>query len=364
MKKINLFAAAVALFAFSSCELSSSSTDETGLSAGSYLYTLSSGSWGDNNATLTSYYTDDQSTISDLFLSQNGQGLGDTAQDIVVLDDKIFISVYESGLIFVTDLEGTIITSIVNDSYFYPRYLATDGDYIYVSYYDGAVSKINPDTYKIMATTEITSEGSPEELDAANGNVYVAVSDYDYGNEESVVAVFDASTMEFSYNIAVIENPTALTVDTNGNIYVLSMGNYGIGNPAVYATLQKYDASAENVEIISASGVSGYLPTAIAMGKDNTLYVIEGGYTATWETVGSVYSYNTATGATAEFISDGTSVPSIYSVSTNLVNGEVYVGTSDYYTTGDVYIFNADGTLSTTFEAGLNPMKVVAVDVE
>ncbi|MFI3289832.1 MAG: DUF5074 domain-containing protein [Rikenellaceae bacterium] len=357
-----------ALFGAVSCSDNSDDTIETPdveQSSASKLYTLNSGSFGSNNASLSSYNTEDGVVVEDLFLSQNGQGLGDTAQDIIMFEDKLFITVYGSGLIFVTELDGTIITQIVDDYYEDPRYLAADDDYVYVSYYDGGVGKIDPTTYEVT-TASITTEGNPEQVALVDSNLYVAVSDYGYGNAESVVAVFDTTSMTLSKNIAVIQNPTALAANSTGDVFVISMGNYGYGDPAIYATLQKIDATTEAVTELSISGVEGNLPSTMVMGVDDVLYVVEGisDYSTDWQMVGSVYAYNTTTGSATEFISDGTSVPAIYSISTNLTNGEVYVGSSDYYNTGDVYLFNADGTLKTSFEVGLNPIKVIEVDVE
>ncbi len=369
-KNYLLLLCAAALFGAVSCSDSDDTTvtpdtPDSELTSVSKLYTLNSGSYGSNNATLSSYNTEDGVTVDDLFLSQNGQGLGDTAQDILVFDEKIFIAVYNSAVIFVTDLSGTIITQIENSTPKYPRYFATDGEYIYVSYYDGGVAKIDPTTYDVTSEY-IDTDGNPEQIAVTNGKLYVAISDYGYGNEESVVSVYDTASMTFLKNITVIQNPTALAANSTGDVFVISMGNYGYGDPAIYATLQKIDATTEAVTEISISGVEGNLPSTMVMGDDDILYVVEGlsDDTTDWQMVGSVYAYDTTTGSVAEFITDGTSIPSIYSISTNLTTGEIYVGSSDYYNTGDVYVYNADGTLKNTFEVGLNPIKVVEVAIE
>lgn len=328
-----------------------------------YLYTLNSGSYAGNNASLTAYNPETETTTADIFSDMNGQALGDTAQDFVVLGEQIFISVYNSGVIFVTDLEGTIITTITDTTYAYPRYLATDEESVYVSFYDGAVGKIDPETYA-LTTVAIDAPGAPEELDTVGGLIYVAVSDYGYGNEQSVVSVFDTE-LAFVENVAVIENPTTLEVDSEGNVYVISMGNYGYGDPAVYATLQKIEAETHEVSTLSISGVEDALPSAIAVGKDDVLYVIEGVSNAStsWQMIGDIYAYDAATGDVTEFITDDTSVPTLYSISTDVASGEVYAGSSDYYSTGDVYLFSAEGALVTTVPVGVNPMKSIVVEI-
>ncbi len=370
MKQIfKLLLCASVLYSTASCskdfldsDYDNPTTDETVYDT--YLYTLNSGSYLGNNASLTAYNPETETTTADIFSDVNGQALGDTAQDFVVLGEQIFISVYNSGVIFVTDLEGAIITTITDTTYAYPRYLTTDDESVYVSFYDGGLGKINPETYA-LTTVAIDAIGNPEELDVVNDLIYVAVSDYGYGNEQSVVSVFDTS-LAFVENIAVIENPTTLAADSEGNVYVISMGNYGYGDPAIYATLQKIEAETHEVSTLSISGVEDALPSAIAVGKDDVLYVIEGVSNAStdWVMVGDIYAYNATTGAVSEFITDGTSVPALYSISTDVASGEVYAGSSDYYSTGDVYLFSSEGALVTTVPVGINPMKSIVIEIE
>lgn len=358
MKKIySLLLCTAVLFSLVSCESNNGSNDGPGASN---IYVLNSGSWNQaNSSSLTSYDLELETTADDIFASQNGKGLGDTAQDMVVFGDKIFISVYGSGVIFVTDLTGKIKEEIKDDTYFYPRYLATDDDYVYVSYYDGAIAKIDPETYSVTKTA-ISTPGNPERVAVVNGKLYMAISDYGYGNEASVVAVYNTSTMELLSNIEVILNPTVLTADSQGNVYVISMGNYGYYTPEVYATLQKIDTDG-NVSTISIAEEDGYLPVSIAMGNNNILYVMEG---SGYPTTGDVYAYNTTTKVASKFITDGTTVSDLYMISTDLTTGEVYIGTSDYSNTGDLYVFNSDGTFKSSFGVGLNPMKAISVAVE
>ena len=48
------------------------------------LYFLNSGNMGNNNATLTMYDPETGESDPDYFMTQNGRGLGDTAQDIII----------------------------------------------------------------------------------------------------------------------------------------------------------------------------------------------------------------------------------------------------------------------------------------
>ncbi len=357
MKRIySLLLCAATLLGAVSCD-STDNDPEVELGA-SNIYVLNSGSWGSNNATLTSYDIEAGTTADDIFASQNGQGLGDTAQDMLVFDEQIYISVYGSGVIFVTDLSGTIITTITDDTYFLPRYFASDDDYVYVSYYDGGVAKIDPSTNTIVAKAAVSI--NPEQLVASNGNLYITISQ-GYGNYNAcnTIDVYSTSTMTYTKSIEVILNPTQIAADSAGNLYVLSMGDYYL----TLATLQKID-TAGNSTTLSISNVDNALPSAIVMGKSDVLYVLEGTTNSSYTMDGDVYAYDTTTGAVSTFITDGTTITDLYSISTDKTTGEVYVGRSDYWNTGDMYVFNADGTLNTTIGTGINPMKAISVAIE
>lgn len=362
MKKVfSLLFCAAALFSLSSCSDNNDELNGDSLPSGSQLYILNNGSFGKNNATMGSYSFETETSVDCLFSLKNGRELGDTAQDFIVYDDKIFIALYGSGIIFVTDLEGTLIEEITSDTYFSPRSFTSDDENVYVSYFDGGVAKIDPETYE---TTIVPASINPDKLVAVDGKLYVTVSQF-YGNTNpcNTIDIYDAKTLKMEKSIEVVLNPTQVEADSEGNVYVLSMGDYGA---TAVQTLQKIDAKTDAVTKLSISGVEDALPSNIAMGKDDVLYVTEGVSNAStdWKMVGSVYAYDTKTAKVKEFISDDTVIPNIFSLSTDLVSGEVYVGSSDYKNTGDLYVLNADGTLKATIGTGVNPAKAIAVDLE
>ncbi|MFI3259429.1 MAG: hypothetical protein R3Y16_04970 [Rikenellaceae bacterium] len=369
-----LFCAA-ALFSVTSCDEvedvideviddndSDDSDDDDVITYESYIYALNSGNYGSNNATLTSYNAETEAVVETLFADQNGMGLGDTAQDMLVFGDKIFISVYNSGIIFVTDLEGELVAQIVDDSYTMPRYLTSDDDYVYVSYYDGGVAKIDPSTATIVAKSAVSI--NPEQLVEVDGYLYITISGYNIADRNKV-DVYDTATLTYQKSIVIVDNPTIIEADGKGNLYAISMGNYGYGDPAIYATLQKIEIATETVSVISVSENSEVLPSAIVMGNDDKLYIVAGMSNAStgWEMVGDIYAYDVNTAEISTFISDGTSVPSIYSISTDLVTGDVYVGSSSYSATGDMYIYNASGAYQSKFSVGINPIKAISLSV-
>ena len=312
------------------------------------LYFLNSGNMGNNNATLTMYDPETGESDPDYFMTQNGRGLGDTAQDIIVYGEKMYISVYGESTIEVTDLRAKSIKQIRTEGQ--PRYMVADGGKVYVTYYNGYVARLDTASLEVEATVPVGR--NPEQLAIANNKIYVANSGgMDASTSvgyDNTVSVIDIPSFAETKKLDVVLNPGRVQVDDQGYVYVVSIGNYG----DIPNTLQRIDSRTDEVSVLEAC------PNATEMAYlDGVLYTYYSQYDAYWNTTITFTSYNTTTGATESWIKDGTTIAQPYSISAAGIN--IYVAESDYTNNGDVYGFGTDGKLLITTEAGLNPMKVV-----
>ena len=105
-----LFAAALLLLA-TGCTDENPIEDPTPQSA-ERLYILNDGGLGANNASLSVLDLKTGSVTADIFSTANGSPLGDTANDILVLEDRIAIAVNGSNIIQICDLDGKSIASV------------------------------------------------------------------------------------------------------------------------------------------------------------------------------------------------------------------------------------------------------------
>jgi len=321
-----------------------------------YIYVLSSGDYRSNNSALTIYNIEDGVATTDYFLNQNQKGLGNTAQDIIVYGSKIYISVYGESRIEVTDLDAKLIKTIVTDGQ--PRYLASEGGKVYATYFNGYVARI--DTASLTVETKIAVGRNPEQLAAANGKLYVANSGgMDYATPgvgyDKTVSVIDIATFKEIKKLEVEINPCNVLVDNQENIYVVSIGDYGM----TPNTVQKINSQTDAITVLDVQG------TYLTM-LDNILYMIHAEWVSegeTWVQKAQYKSYNvlTNTVVSGNFIGNAVFSADPYQIASDEMSGEIYILTSDYEHTGDVYIFDKELQQTTGFEAGLNPIKAVRI---
>ena len=312
------------------------------------FYFLSSGKFRSNNASLYAYDFEKKEIIPDYFKAQNGRGLGDTAQDMIVYGNKMYIAMYGESTIEVTDLFAKSIKQIKMEGQ--PRGLASDGGKVYISSYDGYVARLDTASLEIDAKEKVGR--NPEQLTVSNHKLYVANSGGMDSNTEigydKTVSVVDLVTFKEEKKIDVVVNPVSITADEQGYVYVISMGNYG----DIPNTFQRIDTKDYSVSTIEGC------PNATEMTYGNgKLYM----FYFQWGAPAPTYiTYDTkAQTVGGSFITDGTEVKQPYKIS--VAGTKVFLSESDYKNNGDFYGFEESGKLFNKFPVGLNPMKAVLV---
>lgn len=347
MKKTFLLTAMIcASILFVSCEKEPNIDPEVP-EATTGVFVLNSGNFGSNDASLAQYNPDTKVVTYGVFQSVNGQKLGDTAQDMLIYGSKMYIAVYNSGVIFVTDRTGKILKEIKEEGRS-PRYFTTYKGNVFVTYYEGYLAKIDTTSLSVMASVKVGD--NPEQVKAANGKLYVANSGgMHYPNYGKTVSVVNPAVMAVTKTLSVVDNPANIEVDSKGDVYLVSLGNYA----DILGTLQKIDSQTDVVTTVSDLPVS-----FITMGLNDKIYFVSSQYDASWNLIADYYVYDALTETvTGKFITDGTSVSGPYSITADPVTGNVYLGTSDYVSTGDMYIFSANGVLINKFDTGgINPI--------
>lgn len=299
------------------------------------LLILNGGNFNENNASIAYYDMATKALTPNFYLNSNGSGLGDSAEQILVYGSKIYVTVTTSNRLVVLEKDGKLIKSIEpkdGDAPLNPRGLVADNGKVYVSYYYGHALAVL-DTTSLNVEEVIPVGRYPEQVAVSNGKVYVANSGgLDYPNYGTTVSVVNQNTLQVEKEIDVLLNPAALQADSQGDIYLISMGDYG----EVKNTLQRIDGSTGAVTVMgNASRMT------LVNDKVYTAYAQWGDPDITFK----VYDALTETVVNDNFITDGTSITNPYALAVDPITETIYVTESAWGSTGSLYIFSAEGKL-------------------
>lgn len=345
-KFFSVFAVVSLFAACSDDENSSPRPDDT---SGEILYVLNSGDWKSNNSSLTMYNVSTGESVQGYFELVNGRGLGNTANDIIVYGDKMYIAVAGESSIEVADTDAKSLKRIECGAQ--PRYLAAYNGKVYATYYNGFVARLDTLTLEVDALLKVGR--NPEQLAICGDKLYVANSGgMDYNSElgyDNTVSVVDIENFREIEKIDVVLNPSQVISDGKG-VYVASYGNYA----DVPGTLQ----------YIPSGGVASVVGKCSNMTEvcyaSGLLYGYFSQYDADWNATITYLSYNPVTGEVDSPWIKESYLPSPYKVCS--LGENVCVTSSDYINNGDVYVYDNDGMLVFKISAGLNPVKVVSLD--
>jgi YVTN family beta-propeller protein len=311
-----------------------------------YVYVLNEGTWNGNNSTLTLYDVEKGEVYGkdgnyDFFEITNGRKLGDTGQDIIIYGSKMYIAMSGESTVEVTDLDAKSIKPINTEGE--PRYFAVKDGKVYVTYFNGYVARIDTATLEVESKVQVGR--NPEQMTIVGNRLYVANSGGLDAVNDNTVSVVDLASFTETKKIEVIVNPVGVSSDKNGNVFVVSNGNYY----DILNTVQRINTATDEVSVL-------FNGTVIAT-IDNVLYTIY----SQWGVPEVEYkSYNTAENriVSDNFIGE-TAISNPYKLCA--ADDCLFLTTSDFVTNGDVFVFDNTNRLLYSFEVGLGPAKAVRV---
>lgn len=195
--------------------------------------------------------------MTDLYKTANGSALGESAQDMLVYGSKIYVGVTYSNRLAVLEKDGSLVKAIEpkdeTGSPMNPRYMAAANGKVFAAYYSGHSVAVL-DTASLEIEKVIPVGRYPEQLVVANNKLYVANSGGgDYPNYGNTVSVIDLNTLAVEKEIEVVLNPVNMVADSEGDVYLASMGNYNQaseGQEAINNTLQRIDGQTGEVTVM------------------------------------------------------------------------------------------------------------------
>jgi len=344
-----LFILIAAIVLFYSCEKEPVEPDKPAVvEVSKGIFVLNEGLYNMNNASLTFYNYDNSTAVTDFFDLKNGRKLGDSGNDIAIYGSKLYIVVTNSSQVEVVDANTG--KSVKQISFFdgetprQPRNIAFHGSKAFVCSFDGTLAVI--DTASLSIEKFTTVGRNPDGIAVANNKVYVSNSGgLDYPNYDNTVSVVDIASFKEIKKIEVGLNPYSVQTDMQGNVYVVTRGNYG----DVPMRLHVIDSQLDEVIHTFNKDISIF---AI---NDNWAYA----YYADWMSGQTsnifVIDLNTKEIVNNNFITDNIEIDA-YSIYVNADNGNVFVSDVSGYTgNGKVYCFSKEGKLQYSFETGMVP---------
>jgi YVTN family beta-propeller protein len=320
------------------------------------VYVLNEGLYNQNNCSLTYYDFTTETPFTDFFQQNNNRGLGDTGNDMKSYGSKIYAVINASSQLEVIDIKtGTSIKQIpmfdANDVPKQPRNIAFHKAYAYVTSYDGTVGKLDTATLEFVNFIEVGRQ--PEGICVANDKLYVANSGaLDYPNYDNTVSVINTSTFQEIKKITVDINLGIIAADADGDVYIISRGNYVDINSSLYCINTVTDEVKKKFDNLEVQNLTT---------SGDLVYVYNFNYTTFASDIKVIDASNESIIA-ENFITDGTTISTPYGINVDPANGDVYIcDAGNFVVTGDVFCFSTEGVLKFKFEAGLNPNAVVFI---
>ncbi len=318
------------------------------------LLVLNEGLFNHNNSSLSWINSDDHSISNSFFEGKTGRGLGDTGNDLKRYGGKIYVVVNVSSTVEILDaVTGESlqqINMIHNGTPKQPRSITFYGPKAYVTCYDGFVDVI--DTLSMSVTQRIAVGNNPEGLAVSNGKLYVANSGgLNYPDVDSTVSVIDLSTNQEIQRITVGNNPGGVCVDSEGDVYVISRGNYS----SIPSRMHRINPITDTKEFTYSFDAGG-------MTRMNDQLLV------------SYYDYSNSTSHIGLFdaLTEQLTVPNyismsgittLYGVTYSPVTGKIYCADANTFSnTGFIHVFSQAGVFERTYNVGLNPSKVLVFD--
>ena len=303
-------------------------------------------------------------TIShDMFKSATGRALGGTPNSAVLVGSNLFIACTDENVVEMLNVNTSQSVQIKVQA---PRELATDKDFVYVSSYDGTVSKISTTTFAVNATSEKVGSYL-EGIAVQDGYVYVCNAYDKYNDGSSMYDTYDYKTnvvklsagdLHKVKDITVAANPNSILSDGK-NLYVNSWGNYY----DVLPTVQKIDAS-DNVTTLTSANWMAYYKDKLYLIEQDTQY--DENYTPTF--THKYKTYDLTTNTESIFLND--TEGSIFypaAIGVDPISGEIFItsyvageyGWGDYSANGYLMRYTNDGTFINKYETGVGPCTLV-----
>ncbi len=310
------------------------------------IVVVNEGLFGQNNSSITYYNLKDKKVTQDAYAnSNNGNKLGDTANDMKISGGKGYIVVNQSKKVEVVDIKNFTSAGAVDFTNLgSPRSICIVNADAYVTTYGNNVVKFNTATLNVLK--EIPVGSKPEGIVYNSGYLFVANSGWGSGSTVSVIKTSADSSVK---SIAVGVNPRVMLTDSK-YVYAVCSDNYF--SPTGRKGIYKIEVSSLTLK---DSLIFTDAPSDATIG-DGEIFLIHNAGIATIDLTNFTVTNDS-------LISSQTVNPlgyGIYSIAYDSESNLLYLGNpKDYTQNGEVAFFDLSGKEKGRFATGINPGTIV-----
>ncbi len=308
------------------------------------VFIVNEGNFSVANSSL-SYYDPATSEINNnLFYKVNTAPLGDVAQSITLNKNMAYIVINNSGIIYGVNRETCEFNGKINGLGSPREMIFIDDDKAYVSdLYGTKLTIVNPTNYELIGKIDV---GRSSDCMVKSGNRIMVAnwSAYNQTKINNTIMVIDSDTDLLTDSIVVGIEPNSMVIDKNNYLWVLCSGGF----------MNDEMPSLWKVNIETLETHKKFTFDNILQNPDNlcinptmdTLYFLNDG----------VYRLSVNELELPAEIIITENGKNYYSLGVDPVRNEIYVSDAlDYNQNGIVTRYNFNGTLISSFEAGIIP---------
>ena len=315
--------------------------------SGRGLFICNEGNFQYGNATLSYYNPETRKVENEVFYRANAMKLGDVAQSMTTYNNRGWVVVNNSHIIFAIDLdtfkEVGRITGFTSPRYIH--FISDEKAYV-TQIWDNRIFIVNPKRYEITDYIEVPNmtmeQGSTEQMVQLGDYLYVNCWSY-----QNRILKIDTRTDEIVAELTVGIQPTSLALDRNGKLWTVTDGGYD-GSPYGYEAPSLYRIDPETMTIERKFDFKrGDAPSEIQInGAKDTIYWINDDIWA--------MSVDADKVPVRPFLDSRGTI--YYGLTVDPTNGDVYIADAiDYSQQGKIYRYSADAELVDEFYVGIIP---------
>lgn len=348
MKHLPLFSVILLLFSFSCKEPVDNELNYNFTGKG--IFICNEGNFTYGNASLSYFDLTENKMYNDVFSEVNNFPLGDVAQSITIFENKAYISVNNSGKVYIIDKSTFKYIAEISGLTSPRNIYIKNSEKAYISdLYSPNITIFNPSTYEIKDYINLgcCSEQFIEYQD------YLYVLSWSFNNKIFKINSND----EIIDSLEVAYQPNSFVIDKNNILWVLSDGgNEGDENQTIPA-LTKVSLLNFEIDTVLYFNTINTSPSHLCINSEkNTIYYLNNSWGSNSDANSGIYKFSIDDSEIPEnpFITQDDN--NLYSFILNPETSEIFVSDAlSFSENGKILRYSSTGQLISEYEAGIIP---------